>query len=82
MQYAKTLAVIGGGAAGFFGAINAAEADPEIDINIFEKGNNFLSKVKISGVEDVMLPTHVLNRNYWCRIIPEVKRIIRSILYF
>ena len=45
----KTLAVIGGGAAGFFGAINAAEADPEIDINIFEKGNNFLSKVKISG---------------------------------
>ena len=70
----KTLAVIGGGAAGFFGAINAAEADPEIDIHILKKEIIFSPKLKFQGVEDVMLPTHVLNRNYWCRIIPEVKK--------
>ena len=45
----KTLAVIGGGAAGFFGAINAAELDPGLQVHIFEKANSFLSKVKISG---------------------------------
>jgi len=42
--------VIGGGAAGFFGAIACAEnTKDDIDIRIFEKSRKFLSKVKISG---------------------------------
>ncbi len=43
------LAVIGGGAAGFFGAIQTAEKFPEAKIIILEKSNKLLSKVKISG---------------------------------
>lgn len=43
------LAVIGGGAAGFFSAITAAEICKAIDIVIFEKGSQVLSKVRISG---------------------------------
>lgn len=43
------LAVIGGGAAGFFGAINAALFNPKLRIVIFEKSPKLLSKVKISG---------------------------------
>lgn len=43
------LIVVGGGAAGFYGAIQAAEALPDIRVIILEKSNKVLSKVKISG---------------------------------
>ncbi len=45
----KRVAIIGGGAAGFFGAITCAEAAPDAEITIFEKGPEFLQKVRISG---------------------------------
>lgn len=41
--------IIGGGAAGFFAAINAKEMNPELEIIILEKGKDVLQKVKISG---------------------------------
>ncbi len=41
--------VIGGGAAGFFGAISCAEAKPGQAIVILEQGQNPLAKVKLSG---------------------------------
>lgn len=41
--------VIGGGAAGFFGAITAAEADPDLKIVILERGSQPLTKVRVSG---------------------------------
>ncbi|MBT4869418.1 MAG: NAD(P)/FAD-dependent oxidoreductase [Polaribacter sp.] len=41
--------IIGGGAAGYFTAINAKENNPELDIIILEKGKDVLQKVKISG---------------------------------
>lgn len=43
------LIIIGGGAAGFFGAIQAAEMKPRLKILILEKSNKLLSKVRISG---------------------------------
>jgi predicted Rossmann fold flavoprotein len=42
------VAVIGGGAAGFFGAISAAEMGAK-DVLILEKGPDLLTKVRISG---------------------------------
>ena len=41
--------IIGGGAAGFFCAIRLAELHPDWDIQILEKSNKVLSKVKVSG---------------------------------
>ncbi len=41
--------IIGGGAAGFFAALNIAEQNPEIKIAILERGNEVLTKVKVSG---------------------------------
>lgn len=41
--------IIGGGAAGFFTAINAAEKNPEQKIILLERGKDVLTKVKISG---------------------------------
>ena len=42
-------AIIGGGAAGFFLAINLKEMYPEMDVTIFEKSKRVLAKVEISG---------------------------------
>ncbi len=43
------VAIIGGGAAGFFSAISVKENHPKASITIFEKSQKCLSKVKISG---------------------------------
>jgi hypothetical protein len=43
------IAVVGGGAAGFFSAISIKESKPDADVYIFEKSDKLLSKVKISG---------------------------------
>lgn len=45
----KNILIIGGGAAGFFGAINLAKSCPDYRITILEKSNTVLGKVKISG---------------------------------
>ncbi|AWX44054.1 uncharacterized protein HME9304_01054 [Flagellimonas maritima] len=41
--------IVGGGAAGFYAAIQIAEKSPELKIAIFERGKSLLSKVKVSG---------------------------------
>ena len=41
--------IVGGGAAGFFTAINIAENDPGLKIVILERGTKVLTKVKVSG---------------------------------
>jgi predicted Rossmann fold flavoprotein len=41
--------IIGGGAAGFFTAINSAEKNPSLKIAILERGKSVLEKVRISG---------------------------------
>jgi predicted flavoprotein YhiN len=41
--------VIGGGAAGFFAAINLKEMSPQTEVHILEGSRQILSKVKISG---------------------------------
>jgi len=43
------VAIIGGGAAGFFAAIAAKENYPNAEVVIYEKSKKVLSKVKISG---------------------------------
>jgi len=43
------IVVIGGGAAGFFGAITAAETFPDATVTILEKNRTVLNKVRISG---------------------------------
>ena len=43
------IAIIGGGAAGFFAAIHCAEANPACQVSIFERGKDVLEKVRVSG---------------------------------
>lgn len=41
--------IVGGGAAGFFTAINCVERNPKLKVAILERGKEVLSKVRISG---------------------------------
>jgi hypothetical protein len=45
----RRVVVAGGGAAGFFAAITCAQAAPDVEVTLLEKGPQFLSKVRISG---------------------------------
>lgn len=45
----REVVVIGGGAAGFFCAVNAAKMNPDLKVIIVEKSGKLLSKVKVSG---------------------------------
>jgi len=49
MKQAYDIVIAGGGAAGFFAAIRAAECAPDARICILERGKDVLNKVKISG---------------------------------
>ncbi len=49
MTHQYEIIIIGGGAAGFFTAINIAERFPKIKIAILERGKEVLTKVRISG---------------------------------
>ena len=48
-MFNKKLIVIGGGAAGFFCAVNAARLNSSLKVILLEKSNKLLSKVKVSG---------------------------------
>jgi predicted Rossmann fold flavoprotein len=45
----KQLIIIGGGASGFFCAVNAAKLNPNLKIMLVEKQSKVLQKVKVSG---------------------------------
>ena len=45
----KDVIVVGGGASGFFAAINNAEQNPNLKVAILERGKEVLTKVKVSG---------------------------------
>ena len=49
MEAGQRVAVIGGGAAGFFAALSAAKHHPNAEVTLFEKSNKLLAKVKELG---------------------------------
>ena len=49
MNNSYDILIIGGGAAGFFAAINTAQMNPEAKIALLERGKEVLTKVKVSG---------------------------------
>jgi predicted Rossmann fold flavoprotein len=49
MGVKKRVVIVGGGAAGIFAAVIAAEKNPQLEVIVLEKTRQLLSKVKISG---------------------------------
>lgn len=64
------IAIIGGGAAGFFAAIEAKRNHPNSNVVIFEKSQKFLSKVKISGGGRCNVTNGCTDVNELCKAYP------------
>ncbi len=73
------LIVIGGGAAGFFGAIQAAEMKPGLKVLILEKSSKLLSKVKISGGGRCNVTNHCFNPFELAHHYPRGEKALKTI---
>ncbi|MGC4034490.1 MAG: NAD(P)/FAD-dependent oxidoreductase [Chitinophagaceae bacterium] len=75
---AKSLIVIGGGAAGFFCAVNAARINPNLHVTILEKSNKLLSKVKVSGGGRCNVTHHCFDIDEMSRRYPRGQHFVKK----
>jgi predicted Rossmann fold flavoprotein len=73
------LVVIGGGAAGFFGAIRAAEVNDGIKVCILEKTTKLLSKVRVSGGGRCNVTHHEFNPMGLASHYPRGEKLLRTL---
>jgi predicted Rossmann fold flavoprotein len=82
MSLNKTIAVIGGGAAGFFSAICAAQLAQQkglsTDIRIFEASDQVLKKVRISGGGRCNVTHNCFDVKLFCKNYPRGSRELLS----
>lgn len=74
----KKLVVIGGGAAGFFCAINAAQMNPELEVIIIEKTSKVLSKVRVSGGGRCNVTHHCFSRSEMIKKYPRGHHFLKK----
>ena len=73
------LIVIGGGAAGFFGAIQAKTKNPGLTVLILEKSSKLLSKVRVSGGGRCNVTHHSFNPFELSRHYPRGERQLKKV---
>jgi predicted Rossmann fold flavoprotein len=74
----EKLVVIGGGAAGFFCAVNAARLNPLLEVILLEKSGKLLSKVRISGGGRCNLTHACFDMEEMSRHYPRGQRFVRK----
>ncbi|MDO9001570.1 MAG: NAD(P)/FAD-dependent oxidoreductase [Bacteroidota bacterium] len=79
MSVKKNIVVIGGGAAGFFAAINLALRKPNYDITILEKTNKLLSKVKVSGGGRCNVTNHCFDNSELVKNYPRGNKELQQV---
>ena len=72
------VAVIGGGAAGFFSAISAKRHNPDAKVTIYEKTDKLLSKVRISGGGRCNVTHHCFDIRELVEFYPRGKRPLKK----
>ena len=75
----KKVAVIGGGAAGFFAALSVKEHHPNHQVTLFEKTSKVLSKVKISGGGRCNVTHNCTDISKLCEAYPRGGKKLRSL---
>jgi predicted Rossmann fold flavoprotein len=75
----EIIVVIGGGASGFFAAINTAVNFPEARIIILEKSNKILSKVKVSGGGRCNVTNHCFENGELIKNYPRGEKELRQV---
>ena len=81
MEEIKKVAVIGGGAAGFFAALSVAEHHPSAHITLYEKSSKVLSKVKISGGGRCNVTHNCTDINTLIQAYPRGRKQLKSIFH-
>ncbi|QMW04204.1 NAD(P)/FAD-dependent oxidoreductase [Spirosoma foliorum] len=72
--------VIGGGAAGFFGAITAAETYPNATVTLLEKNRTVLNKVRISGGGRCNVTHACFDNRQLVKFYPRGEKPLRALL--
>lgn len=75
----KHIIIIGGGASGFFAAINIAEKSKDYTVTILEKSNKLLSKVRISGGGRCNVTHHCFDNNELIKNYPRGNKELRQV---
>lgn len=73
----KSLIIIGGGAAGFFTAVNAARLNPGLSVTILEKSREVLSKVRVSGGGRCNVTHHCFDPEQLSKAYPRGGKMLR-----
>jgi len=79
MKKSKLIVVIGGGASGFFSAINSAINFPEAKVIILEKTNKVLSKVRVSGGGRCNVTHHCFENNELIKNYPRGEKELKQV---
>ena len=79
MDKKNLIIVIGGGASGFFAAINAAINFPDAKIIILEKSNKLLAKVRISGGGRCNVTHHCFENSELIKNYPRGEKELRQV---
>ncbi|MBV7533177.1 NAD(P)/FAD-dependent oxidoreductase [Chitinophaga sp. sic0106] len=74
----KRLVVTGGGAAGFFCAVNAARMNPDLEVWLLEKTGKLLSKVKVSGGGRCNVTHHAPDISYMTKRYPRGGNFVKK----
>ncbi|UII19469.1 NAD(P)/FAD-dependent oxidoreductase [Fulvivirga ligni] len=72
------IAIIGGGAAGFFAAISAKEHHPSAEVTIYEKTSKVLAKVKVSGGGRCNVTHACLNNVQLSKFYPRGEKLLKK----
>lgn len=79
MSDRKHVAIIGGGAAGFFAAIQSKERHPADTVTIFEKSGRVLAKVSVSGGGRCNLTNSFLGINDLKSVYPRGDKLMKRL---
>ncbi len=77
----KKLVIVGGGAAGFFCAIQAKENNPSLEVVLLEKQNKVLQKVKVSGGGRCNVTHAVEDIPHLLKHYPRGKNFLKKVFY-
>ncbi|MFZ1687066.1 MAG: NAD(P)/FAD-dependent oxidoreductase [Flavobacteriales bacterium] len=74
------IVVIGGGAAGFFAALSAKAHDPQARVQLLEKSNKLLAKVRVSGGGRCNVTHHLLEPRKLAQRYPRGEKFMKKAL--